>query len=381
MRDDDHSLPHRLALDLYATVLEGGAIDRPLAAIATAVGADTAWISRFPGSGGPPDVGARFNHHNFDPADMATYTSEWMAQDNWLHAGLTQPPGVLNLEPFVPQAELLRSAFWNDFVKRCAAPVQHVLAASVDVPADMTGILALQRFGRTGAFGAEEERLLRALYPHLARAMVAEARLAEAGMRGAMLGAGLDALTQGIALLGADGRLMHANAPLLAYVARGDGLMMTAFGPASTDPAAQTRLRGRVSLALAAVTGRVRVLPEAASVALPRPSGGLPWMVQVLPLRPGLQGPFAGVQGVAVLVTDRRGKRLPGAFLLQSVLDLTAAEASLALALAGGRTLAEQAKRRRVSVETLRTQLASIRRKTGCARQADLVALVLALGG
>jgi len=47
-----------------------------------------------------------------------------------------------------------------------------------------------------------------------------------------------------------------------------------------------------------------------------------------------------------------------------------------AAALAAGATLADHARKRGVSLETVRSQMASIRRKTGCRRQAELVALV-----
>ena len=56
---------------------------------------------------------------------------------------------------------------------------------------------------------------------------------------------------------------------------------------------------------------------------------------------------------------------------------LTLAEAQVASALAQGETVASIAKRRRVSVTTVRTQVRGIFHKTNVSRQADLIRLLL----
>jgi DNA-binding CsgD family transcriptional regulator len=64
---------------------------------------------------------------------------------------------------------------------------------------------------------------------------------------------------------------------------------------------------------------------------------------------------------------------------LAALFDLTAAEGRLWADLAGGATLAEIAGRRRVSVNTLRVQLARVFNKVGVHRQTDLVRRALEL--
>jgi DNA-binding CsgD family transcriptional regulator len=61
---------------------------------------------------------------------------------------------------------------------------------------------------------------------------------------------------------------------------------------------------------------------------------------------------------------------------LQGVFGFTAAEASLATEIATGKSLAEIAQARGVSIATARTQLAAIFAKTYTRRQAELVALL-----
>ena len=66
----------------------------------------------------------------------------------------------------------------------------------------------------------------------------------------------------------------------------------------------------------------------------------------------------------------------PHTTALERIFGLTTAEARLAAVLAGGATVAEAAALHKVSVATVRTQLAAIFAKTHTSRQAELVMLV-----
>jgi DNA-binding CsgD family transcriptional regulator len=76
-----------------------------------------------------------------------------------------------------------------------------------------------------------------------------------------------------------------------------------------------------------------------------------------------------------VLVTMRPVAADPtfDAVTLDRLFGLTPAEARLAVALAGGRSLAEYGAERKVTENTLRTQLAHVLRKTEASSQRDLV--------
>ncbi len=377
MPDDNPLHPERLALDLYAAVLDGAPVQGVLDAIRRGVGADSAWISRVAFAGNQCAGAERFEQIGLDPASTADYLAHWVKHDPWLIASAGLGPGVHNYDHAVPQRDYLASAFWNDFASRQQPAAQHVVAAGVAVAGEATGMLALQRNGRAGAFGAREEKLLAAIYPHLSRALLIEARLAEAGLQAAGAGAGLDALRHGVAIIAPNGRLVRVNTALHDMVARRDGLRLSPNRPLADDPAAQARLSRAIDAALAAAPRAAA--PATDIFAVPRPSGGA-WRVQVTALQAGATGPFAGFTGALVMVADPRQAPLPSATTVQAMLGLTPAEASLVLALAAGHSLAQHARRRRVALETLRTHLASIRRKTGCRRQAELVALIVALG-
>ncbi|ULO23693.1 helix-turn-helix transcriptional regulator [Methylocystis sp. SB2] len=85
------------------------------------------------------------------------------------------------------------------------------------------------------------------------------------------------------------------------------------------------------------------------------------------------------VRCAAILVMTPVGsQQAPAIELVQSLYDLTPAEARVARGLVAGNTLEEIATEQSVSRNTVRTHLRGVMEKTGCNRQAEVVAL---LGG
>ena len=374
--DDGLDIPERLAMRLYADVLDGAPLEQALGGLAEALGGETSFATRVFFKADEAIPVGRFSQVGFDPTALADYATHWMPLDPRMEAGAAQPAGVINFGRVLPAEALERSPFWNEFAVR-RAPAFHSLAARFEVGAEVTGIVAIQRPLGQDPFGPREEALMTRLYPHLKRALLAELRLADA--QAMSTATGMDRLHHGVAVLDARRRLHFVNATLARFLAMRDGLALGAEGPRLCDPAAQRDVDGAIRQSLAVVGGRMRVLPETTGFLVSRPSGLAPWLIQVLPLPPGRDGPFAGVEGVVLIVTDTEARTAAASARLRQALGLSQAEASLAAALAGGTTLADHARRRGVSVETVRSQMASIRRKTGCRRQAELVALVDAI--
>ena len=80
-----------------------------------------------------------------------------------------------------------------------------------------------------------------------------------------------------------------------------------------------------------------------------------------------------------VLITDPANNPVLAGQALQQLFGLTAAEASVALALAAGRSAEEIAAERAVSLPTVRTQLRQMLAKTGALHLRDLVRLLASL--
>ena len=75
-------------------------------------------------------------------------------------------------------------------------------------------------------------------------------------------------------------------------------------------------------------------------------------------------------------MTPVTAPQAPPAELVQSLFDLTPAEARVARSLASGRTVEDIATDGGVSLTTVRTHVRRVMEKTGCNRQVDIVALL-----
>jgi DNA-binding CsgD family transcriptional regulator len=75
-------------------------------------------------------------------------------------------------------------------------------------------------------------------------------------------------------------------------------------------------------------------------------------------------------------LTPVTAPQAPPVELVQSLFDLTPAEATVARGLAAGETVDQLASTRGVSENTIRMQVRAVLEKTGCSRQTDVVALL-----
>jgi DNA-binding CsgD family transcriptional regulator len=78
----------------------------------------------------------------------------------------------------------------------------------------------------------------------------------------------------------------------------------------------------------------------------------------------------------AIILIDLEEAPEPNPTVLQKMFGLTAAEADLAIRLARGETPADIAQEKKITIATVRSQLASVLAKTRTKRQAELVSLL-----
>lgn len=177
--------------------------------------------------------------------------------------------------------------------------------------------------------------------------------------------AALDALQDGLAVHGMDGRQVHANAALRGLAEVQDGFAWHPSGAALPSEAPALRRLDRALCAAACGT------PVA--MALPRPSGAAAYLLRCTPM--------PGHAGWSVLrVTDPGARHgVPPLAFLRAAYQLTEAEARLAMSLCAGASVIDYARARDISVHTVRTQMRAVLLKTGVDRQVDLIGLLTAL--
>jgi DNA-binding CsgD family transcriptional regulator len=247
--------------------------------------------------------------------------------------------------------------------------IGNVMAAIVHRDGTLSGTATILRAFDRPDFTEDEQRLMRRLGPHLARAMQLRQRLETAELERAAAASALERL--GCALLLVDPRGVSVGNPAAERILeRGDGLRLRRGALECDDH--------RDTIALADALRRAAEGEGCGAVlAVSRRSGLRPFSVVVTPLLavPGWTGP-----AVMVLVTDPEEAGPPPAEVLQRIYGLTRAEARTAVAIVGADGTKDVAERLGASPATVRTHLQRVFDKTGTHRQSELVRLVLAHG-
>ena len=263
----------------------------------------------------------------------------------------------------VPELVYRESEFFVDFARRYDTFEE--MGGPIPLAPGLFGDWCVHRGRHNKPFDERDRDRLEQLLPHLQRALQLRRRLGTLEVSSAGLAA-LDALAIGAVVCDGAGAVLFANTAAEMHARSGDGLVLgsSGYGVAAFYPAENARLQ---SLIADAGTGG----PGGAVAITGYEGGRLFVLVAPLPQRMA-DGPGR------VLVTMRPAAAGPtfDAAALGRLFGLTPAEARLALALAAGSSLAEYAAERKVSENTLRTQLSYILRKTDTGNQRELVRLL-----
>lgn len=323
-------------------------------AVAEAFGTTSAWLVDVNLTVGTAAVTAA---HNLFSDHLDTYGAHYAAVDPWMAAGRGLTPGrAYAMERFVPTAHFMECEMYRDFILPMGADTRHALCAILGDTAETTAI-SLHRWGARG-FEVEDEALLQALVPHLARMARSRRRLATIAGDADCLARLFDSGADGVILCDGDACVKHRNAAAAAL--QGAGVIAITDGRfAWAGPGAR-----RIAAAVRAAAAR------AVCGVIDLERGGRAYRIAIDSL-PGRRGM------VTVTIRDRAAYVARQVDAATCAFGLSPAEARLVLNLAFGRSPEEHARLRGVSMPTVRSQLRSVLAKTGTARQAELVATVL----
>lgn len=242
-------------------------------------------------------------------------------------------------------------------------------AAATLIPAPTGDVITLS-IERERARGPVEKvvvQQLDALRPHLARSMLMSARLQLERARVA---------SETLALLGLPALVLDGTGKVLAA----NDLIEALTGVIIWRAHERVSLADKAADALfaqAVETLNLETAAPARSFAVRGGGPGAALVAHVIPIRRGVRDIFANCAGVLVL-TPVTLPQAPPVELVQSLFDLTPAEARVARDLTTGQTVEEIAANGAVQVSTVRSHVRGVLEKTGCRRQAEAVAL---LGG
>jgi DNA-binding CsgD family transcriptional regulator len=273
------------------------------------------------------------------------------------HAGFVRESDIYTLE------EMERDPVYKEFL--WPNGLGWAAATAIRVPTGDVVVLSLERERARGPVDLDLIPHLDSLRPHIARSALLSARLQLERAR--IASETLELLGLPALVLDVGGRVIAANAGAEAL---GDYLRWGAQNRISMrDIAADGLLQLAMSRLDDVAGGAVR------SFAM-RSRDALPGMIaHVIPIRGTARDLFVRCAAILVLMPVSV-PQAPPADLVQSLFDLTPAEARVARGLASGDTVGTIASKGGVSANTVRAQVRSILDKTGCHRQTDVVALL-----
>jgi DNA-binding CsgD family transcriptional regulator/PAS domain-containing protein len=268
------------------------------------------------------------------------------------------------------EAGMRRDPFYSEFLPQFG--LRYFLGAVLEQTSEKFTFVTVQRTHKQGHVEKREIGLMQRLCPHFQRAHDMTTRLKVAGETRGLLEDTLDWLTDGVALLRADGDIVYANDTMRALAKRGDGFRIVGRVIEFAEPGA----RRQFDATLGAVERRGDASCDARPTDFPvaRNDGSPAYIVSMRPL---LSGHTRGTQhpqaSIMVLVRDPLLRNAAASQILQDLFTLTKAEAHLAQALCTGMTTGAYATERCVSLNTVYSHLKRIREKTGCKSVPELI--------
>ncbi len=222
---------------------------------------------------------------------------------------------------------------------------------------------------RPQAVGPDDGNLIKVLQPHIERAYRLQSALAVAHGQGTALETALDALRTGLILLGPKAKVVFMNRAAKHMLGAKNGLLLNRETIHAEHSAESARLEKLMAGAVASAShagGAISISRRD----LP------PLLVLTAPIH-GLNGDLQQPVRAVLFITDPTQRVRPTSNILRALFRLTPAECRVAMLLADGYAPNEIANIVGVRKNTLKSHLASIYRKTGTARQSQLVRLLL----
>jgi DNA-binding CsgD family transcriptional regulator len=271
---------------------------------------------------------------------------------------------------FAGRHEWLRSSMYNEWMK----PQNYLDACGINLTKDGQEhmMLSVIRGDDKGWFKDEDLRKLRALSPHVRRAVTISQTVGTLMLRVSDLSTTLDMLRIAVMLLDSSKSIVFANDAAERILSLKDPCRRI-HGRLATSNATLSKAIDDTFRQMAGI--RVRKAP-ATSIAIRTSKVDL--AIWLLPLDAGLRLDVgvATDAAVAVFIRDSNaGTMLPGELFVRRF-GITPAESSVIMMLAQGLSVSDIAAALGISEPTVRTHLQHLFRKTGTAKQTQLVGLV-----
>jgi DNA-binding CsgD family transcriptional regulator/PAS domain-containing protein len=308
-----------------------------------------------------------------DAAGQREYFETWSTRDVLRQWTPAYRAGVVETDlDILPRKDLLASDYYNGFMK--PRDMHAVIRMTLAAEPGYRRIISMSRPASLGDFGRADVTQCERLMPHLQRAARVMQRVEETNAVLSGFSGVLEQSPTGVLLLDRNGRLLFANRAARAMAATNDGFTLRNDGIMAVNDGED----GALQRLIAAATGRLAQpeAPRGGVMRLSRKSGKPDFAIAGAPLDGEAFSPETAPTAFLLITDAASGAPKP---LLRELFGLTEAEGRVAERLMQGDTPEQAAVVLGVKTSTARWHLASLYRKTGTSRQAQLVRLLMSV--
>jgi DNA-binding CsgD family transcriptional regulator len=242
-------------------------------------------------------------------------------------------------------------------------------------PGGMSARLRFSRRRNEARFSEADRQLLTLIVPHLQRATQFYAKLSRTTSERDIYSGAVDQLSVATIILDEQGRLLNTNSLARVLLDEQDGLRLDRqrlhIDGRDINKELQYALSTIITAQMRGETSVVRALR------IPRSGNRADLGLVIRPVPASQWSEGQSSPCAALFISDPELHTNASRQILGELFGLTPAEASLAILLARGLSLAEASEAQNISQHTARAQLKSIFARTGVSRQAELVRLIL----
>lgn len=313
------------------------------------------------------------NTDNYNAKALADYETHYHATDMYVAGAMKLGVGIPLLgQQVVEDNCLLNSEYYVDWLK--GVGIFHLTGAMMAVDSNTLAGIGIHRAYGTEGYDADDREAMGLLLPHLTRALQMYRQLNGLERQGQIGLAALEALTVGVMMVDAAGRLLFTNSVAEKLLQKGEGIAVSHGHLRAQAPDRNLGLQHAIREAVAGFSGRSA---NTGMLVMPRREGA-PLSLLVCPA-PGDRLGHDRLKSAAIIFVNNPDDRCtPTEAALTAQFGLTPAEARLTTALLDGEHGDDYARRLGLSPHTVKTQLKAVFAKTGCGRQADLIRIILA---
>jgi DNA-binding CsgD family transcriptional regulator len=307
----------------------------------------------------------RMISYGCDPAWARHYERYYVTRNVlWQRVAQRPPTGVVTDRAIMPRDELIRSEFYNDFLRPQGG--DEIMYFRGLQRTEATANFTLWRASRAGRWEDKDLRAFGFLTPHLSRSLQINRQIGDLRLVNDLAVEALYQITCGVILVDPGASMLFANRAA-ERLFDGDGLRLER-GRLATSRSADTATLHRL-IAVTAQSG------SGNSMVIERPARR-PLLVLTAPMAARTALPAKRNGSVILFVRDMAAPP-PNLTAFARHFGLTAAEAAIAAELVKADGVTAAAVRLGISRATARTHLIHIFQKTATRRQAELVRLML----